>query len=1067
MKIKNLLLIPFFISFFLSSQGQVLPIDTKYYSQNDGLPNRTVYDVYTDSRGIMWVSTASGISMFDGVKFNNFFNIEFSNVAKKINIRGAGKINEDAHQNLIIEPNDYRDSLEVLNFHTLESYGISLKNSPQQMGALMDVSIVPRGDVFLLRRTNTHLLIYKWQSQQDFELVEKIISTSSGNEKNDKIIALPNGKFWLFDFYQQKIIKLFEGKQKDFFIGEKTPTQELQSLDFFYKSINGRLWFSTLESKTIHFVDKFESKIDLYNFNPLFNINLIWEDEVGNMIVSAHEGFYSKRLVLVDTKNNFTNLGKIREVESKITSIRGKDFTKSFHLSSHNGFYQFTIGYENKNIRNYLNQELKGGKFGDVMRGFASDQNGKIYAAEEGSFWYELDTKNDKLERLIVKDDLGKVVEKMSCGGNLIYDENYLWGISCDQSTNGRIHRYHPESESWSMWILPDKGVIPRTILEKSEDELWVFTLHQTLRNGDIFIFNKRTGEFTSFDDWEQKEEALKSTIINFSQKDQDGIIWLATSTGLIKIDEKQNQFQKFVIDESSKNRKHLLTLQDDDEKLWIGTIGEGLFFFNKKTEKFSRFSLRKETNLIQTETKNIFPNNSISGILKLNKKEFLVSTFFGLTYLNMEEKVSRNFFQRDGFSNYEFNRLSHFKDENNNIYFGGINGFDVFKIEDLAVRKTHPAPIVTRFFNLEEGLEQVRNQFSDFDFTKTLVIEPETFFFGFDFMLPNYINPENNTYQTYLEGWETGFNPAVNTPSVQYYKLPPGHYKLHVRGMDDRGNSSVEDLIIPIFVKPYFYQTWWFYLLSLISISGTVFYFVKREIIRRKKIEQEEIDRKENQRRFLELELKTLRLQLNPHFMFNALGAIQYYIRNNESRLAINYLADFALLMRLFLESSKNKYVSLEDELALLKLYVRLEQMRFEKKFDVVYEIDDSLDLVMVEIPSLLLQPFVENAINHGLRHKKTQGLLTIKMIFEEETETLICIIEDNGVGRKRAGEIRAQSLKKHKSRGTQIIEERLATFNASGEIRLEVKTDDVDVSASALEDCGTRVTLTIPNIE
>ena len=533
---------------------------------------------------------------------------------------------------------------------------------------------------------------------------------------------------------------------------------------------------------------------------------------------------------------------------------------------------------------------------------------------------------------------------------------------------------------------------------------------------------------------------------------------------GLIKLDIENNQFQKFLIDKSSKNRKHILTLQNDGENLWLGTIGEGVFLFNKETEIFSDFLLRKEPSFIHGKTKNVFPNNNISGIIKINKDEFLVSTFFGLTYLNMAEETSRDFFERDGFGNYEFNRLSHFRDKNNNIYLGGINGFDVFKMEDLAVRKTHSAPVITRFYDLENDLEQVRNQYSELDFSKTIIIKPETVFFGFDFMLPNYINPGNNTFQTYLEGWETGYNPSTNIPTIQYYRLPAGDYTLHIRGMDDRGNSSAEELIIPIKVKPFFYETWWFYFLAFLFIFGFVGVLIKRKINRRRKKEQEEIERKENQRRFLELELKTLRLQLNPHFMFNALGAIQFYIKNNESRLAINYLADFALLMRLFLESSKNKYVSLEDELALLKLYVTLEQMRFEKKFDVVYEIDDSLDLVMVEIPSLLLQPFVENAINHGLRHKKTQGLLTIKMIFEEENETLICIIEDDGVGRKKAGEIRAQSLKKHKSRGTQIIEERLATFNASGEIRLEVKTEDVNV---VLEDCGTRVTLTIPNIE
>ena len=495
-----------------------------------------------------------------------------------------------------------------------------------------------------------------------------------------------------------------------------------------------------------------------------------------------------------------------------------------------------------------------------------------------------------------------------------------------------------------------------------------------------------------------------------------------------------------------------------------IGTQGEGLFCFDKKTEIFSKFTVKDEAGFLQKKSHQIFSNNNIAGIIKATENEYIVSTFFGLTYLNMKEKTSRNYYQKDGFGNNEFNRLAHFKDDENNIYLGGINGFDVFKIEDLAERKTHPAPVVTRFFNFVEGMDKARNQYSKLDFSKTLVIEPETVFFGFDFMLPNYFNPENNTFQTYLEGWETDFNPPTSIPSVQYYRLPPGDYLLRVKGMDDRGNSSAKDLVIPIKVKPYFYKTWWFYLLIFFSVFGILGYYIERRIRQRKVIEKEEIERKENQRRFLELELKTLRLQLNPHFMFNALGAIQFYIKNNESRLAINYLADFARMMRLFLESSKNKYVSLEDELELLKLYVTLEQMRFDNKFDVVYEIDDSLDLVMVEIPSLLLQPFVENAINHGLRHKTTQGLLTLKMIFEEENDTLIIVIEDNGVGRKNAAKIKARSLKKHKSRGTQIIEERLATFNASGEIKLEVKTEDVN---EMIEDCGTRVTMTIPNIE
>lgn len=1068
MKKKNLLLFLFLNLSFLSSQGQALPIETKYYSQSDGLPNRTIYDVYTDSRGVMWVSTAGGISLFDGFKFFNFSNVTFTNVAKKINIRGAGKITEDARQNLIIQPFDFKDSLEILNFLSLETYGISLRQSKQLEGVLVDVFSVPMGDVFLLRRTSTHLLLYKWKDKQEFELFKKINSSHTGEEKNDQVIVQSNGEIWVFDFYQQKIVHIEKETIQEFFPFEDLPNQKLQPLDIFHKNKNGRLWISSSFNTDLFFIDDVERKLDSYEPQTIYNYNSVWEDELGNMIVSENEGFYSKRLILFTTENEINNLEKISAIESKITSIRGKDFTKNFNLASHNGFYQITIGYEDKNIRNYLNQELSGGKFGNVMRGFASDQNGKIYAAEEGSFWYELDTKNDELNKLIVKDSLGKKVEKMSCGGNLIYTEGYLWGVSCDQSSKGRIHRYHPKSKTWSMWELPEKGIIARTILEKSKDEFWVFTLNQKKRNGDIFIFNKKTGKFSSFENWTEKDEQLKSTIFNFSIKDKNGIIWLATSTGLIKFDVKENQFQKIVVDKNSKFRKHITTLlESSDGKMWVGTIGEGVYIFDKKTETFSQFTFEKDYNFQREINNNIFPNNNIAGILKAKENEYLVSTYFGLTYLNLEDKTVRNFTQRDGFSNYEYNRLSHLQDDNDNIYLGGVNGFDAFKIEDLKVKKTHPSPIITRFFTYKDGAENVQNQYGNFDYSKKLKIGPEVVAFGFDFMLPNYINPENNTFQTYLEKWEPDFNPPTNNSSVQFYRLPPGEYNFHIKGMDDRGNSSVEDLIIPIIVKPYFYQTWWFYLIGFLSLSAIVGYYINQEVQRRKKIKEEEIERNEIQRKFLELELRTLRLQLNPHFMFNALGAIQYYIKNNESRLAINYLADFARLMRLFLESSKNKYVSLEEELELLKLYITLEQMRFDNKFEVVYEIDESLDLVMVEIPSLLLQPFVENAINHGLRHKKMHGLLTIKMIFEKENDTFICIIEDDGVGRKRAAELRAQSLKKHKSRGTQIIEERLATFKASGELELDIKTEDLIIAASKLEDCGTRVTLTFPNIE
>ncbi|MDO8367544.1 MAG: histidine kinase, partial [Saprospiraceae bacterium] len=216
-----------------------------------------------------------------------------------------------------------------------------------------------------------------------------------------------------------------------------------------------------------------------------------------------------------------------------------------------------------------------------------------------------------------------------------------------------------------------------------------------------------------------------------------------------------------------------------------------------------------------------------------------------------------------------------------------------------------------------------------------------------------------------------------------------------------------------------------------------------------------------EMNQRFAELELKALQSQMNPHFIFNSLGAIQYFIRSDRTQEADGYLTKFAQLMRLFLESSKNKYITLAEEIRLLKLYVELEKMRFEGRFEAKFSVEKNIDTDEVEIPSMLLQPFVENAINHGLFHKKEKGLLQIKVTANGSKE-IHCIVEDDGIGREAAGALREQSLKNYKSRAMQIVHERLeALSHVEG---YEVKIEVNDLRHPDGGPAGTRVTLTIP---
>jgi PAS domain S-box-containing protein len=212
------------------------------------------------------------------------------------------------------------------------------------------------------------------------------------------------------------------------------------------------------------------------------------------------------------------------------------------------------------------------------------------------------------------------------------------------------------------------------------------------------------------------------------------------------------------------------------------------------------------------------------------------------------------------------------------------------------------------------------------------------------------------------------------------------------------------------------------------------------------------------------ELELRALQMQMNPHFIFNALNSIQSYILNQDTLTANLYLSKFSRLIRLFLDSSLSKFIPLSEELDLLTLYIELEKIRFENKFDFQILVEDSINK-NIEIPTMILQPFIENAINHGLRYKKQKGLLTIR--FYKEHSYLICTIEDDGVGRKNAERIKGKSSKGYKSQGLKITTERLITYNKINDANIVFSIQDkIENSKDPNEEVGTLIEIRFPEI-
>lgn len=249
------------------------------------------------------------------------------------------------------------------------------------------------------------------------------------------------------------------------------------------------------------------------------------------------------------------------------------------------------------------------------------------------------------------------------------------------------------------------------------------------------------------------------------------------------------------------------------------------------------------------------------------------------------------------------------------------------------------------------------------------------------------------------------------------------------------------------------------FLLLGLVG-GGVFFLLHSYRTIRRHRQESKNDNQK---RRLAELEVLSIRAQLNPHFIFNTLGAIQYYIRNASIDAAEKQLTKFSKLLRLVLESFSNPFNTLEKEISLIQLYIELEQMRFENRFEIIYEIDENLIPQEIHLPSLILQPFVENAINKGLFHKKEKGFLKIG-IFEAENNDLHFILEHNGIRGKEATQVSQIFHGDFASTSSNIALEKLKYLNDLEDLGIEVKEEYLRRSG---EESITRTSIRIPEIE
>lgn len=391
------------------------------------------------------------------------------------------------------------------------------------------------------------------------------------------------------------------------------------------------------------------------------------------------------------------------------------------------------------------------------------------------------------------------------------------------------------------------------------------------------------------------------------------------------------------------------------------------------------------------------------------------------------------------------------------NLVFGGRNEIVVARPEDLQRNKELPRPYLSEISVLGKPRPDTLISAEQ----PVLRLQHWENFFSFAFSAQAFTLGEHCRFRYRLfdfENWtETGDRRYANFTNV-----PGGDYVFQLQVANNEGVWSKTMLELPVHVSTAWWTTWWFRITLGLGLLGLVYQIYRNRVLQ---IRRQERIKSDFEKRLANVEMSALLAQMNPHFLFNSLNSIDNYIIRNDTVRASEYLNNFARLMRLILNNSRTNYISLKDELETLDLYLQMESLRFKDKFQYNIQVDESLDPASVNIPPMLIQPYVENAIWHGLMHREGNGATgQVNIEVVRRGDNLVCTVEDNGIGREKAGALQAKRSTNNRSQsmGTRITEERIEIINKLYQLNAHVQFHDLHDGYG--EPSGTRVELTIP---
>jgi len=1024
-------------------------ITSENFKIEKGLSQNSAFCILQDSKGYMWIGTWDGLNRFDGYNF----------ITYKSSI--TGNSNELSNQTINALFEDKKGILWIGTQTGLNSFDRKSQKFTQYTHNTHDPFSISSDTINCIVEENDNIL---W------------LGTNNGLNKFDKTTGI---------FYHFKLNPN----------NANSPSNNYVNSILLDKDAN--IWFGTNEG--LNFFNRKEEIFTHWYHNKSYSnsisndlVSEILYDNEGSLWICTDDGldvYNLKTKKISHYQNNPNDKNSISN--NHITAIM-QDFNKNIWIGTYGGGLNL-YDRKTKMFSRYVNDIYNDRSLSnDYINAIYQDKSGMIWVATAWKGVNKIDKYSNRFKHFYHYANDSRSI-----------NHNNVWSIFQDNkgklliATDKGINIYDTTAHTFSyMQNIPgNNNSIPsnltRAVFQDSKNNLWIGTY-----NSGLCIHNPQTGTFIRFQNDPADMQSISFNRINSFFEDRNHNIWVGTDNGLNKYLPESKKFKRYQHNSSNSGTISNDVVYDiyEDAKgyLWIATLG-GLNWFNPVTEKFS-FYKKNDNNYNSLSSDKIFSvyedhegifwiatcggglnrfnrltgeikyyleenglsNNVVYNISEDKNNNLWITTNYGLSRFNKESQTFINYDVKDGIQSNEFNLHAYYKNPvTGELFIGGMNGYNAFIPEKIATNNYIPKIVITSFKIFDKAIP---TELNDGD---TIFLSYEDNFFSFEFASLDFSNPSKNKYAYYLQNFDNHWNYSdAYKHFTGYTKVAPGTYIFRIKGSNCDGVWNDKDTAITIIISTPWWQTWWFRV-ALIFVVFFIVWFVVYSRLRTLRIKHEgEKQILQIEKQMFSLEQTALRLQMNPHFIFNSLNSIQSFVIVNDTDKAIHYLAKFSQLMRFILSHSQQSFVPITEEIKAMSIYLDIEQLRFDNKFSYVFSIDPAIDVEFTEIPPMIIQPYIENAIIHGILNKETDGVIKISIALLDD-KFILCTVEDNGIGREKAAQIKAKSDLKHKSRGMLITQKRLEILNERDKNQMNVKIIDLkDENNNAL---GTRVEIII----